>query len=112
MKVKLLKKVRKEFSINHYPSGCIKTRPGFRTTPLWPNEKYGPNTYTLEHNGVVLACLDLSKGYINKTPQVIYSDLKNLLVFHIREIYGKYGTRRINKVKQQQQPKKLWYKSI
>lgn len=113
MKVKLLKRVRKEFSINHYPDGVQKQEPGFvRTAIIQPSNKYGPNTYTLEHKGVVLSSLDLSKQHVNKTPQQIYNDLRNLLVFHINRIYGDYGTRRLNKVKQQQSPKKLWYKSI
>lgn len=112
MKVKLLKKVRKEFSINHYPDGFKRQVPGFRSNAIVPTEKYGPNTYTLERNNVVLAGLDLSKHWVDKPPQVIYDDLYRIMMVHIREIYGKYGTRRINKVKKQQQPKKLWYKSI
>lgn len=109
MRVKLLKRVRKEFSINHYPNGCIKRIPGFIRTIV--TKKYGPNSYTLERNGEVLSGIDLSKCWVDKTPQVIYSDLLNLMSFHIREIYGRYGTRRINKLKQQQAPKKLWYQS-
>lgn len=108
MKVKLLKKVRKEFSINHYPNGVKKQVPGFLRTVVF--EEYGPNTYTLERNGVVLSVLDTSKHWVDKTPQVIYNDLLNLLLFHVKETYGHYGTRRINKRKKLQQPKKLWYK--
>lgn len=110
MRVKLLKKVRKEFSINHYPKGCKKLVPGFVKTTV--TETYGPNTYTLERNGVVLSALDLSKHWSEKSPQVIYNDLRKLLVFHIRETYGHHGTRRNKKIKQQQSPNKLWYKSI
>ena len=109
MRVKLLKKIRKEFSINHYPNGCVKRIPGYIRTVV--TKKYGPNTYTLERNGVVLSCLDQSKDWVDKTPQVIYSDLLKLMSFHIREIYGHYGTRRINEYKKKQQPKKLWYQS-
>lgn len=111
MRAKLLKKIRKEFSINHYPNGCKKQVPGFFRTMV--TETYGANTYTLERNGVVLSAFDLSKHWnTNKTPQVIYNDLRNLLLFHIRDEYGHHGTRRIKKFKQQQSPNKLWYKSI
>jgi hypothetical protein len=107
MRVKLLKKIRKEFSINHYPNGIQKKVPGFVRTMVI--QEYGPNTYTLERNGNVLSALDLSKHWVDKTPQEIYSDLLRLMSFHIREFYSHHGTRRINKVKKKQQPNKLWY---
>ncbi len=107
MKVKLLKRIRKEFTINHYPNGCAKQIPGFVRTMI--TERHGPNTYTLERNGVILSCIDLSKHWNNKTQQEIYDDLRRIMVIRILDIYSKYGTRRINKAKKSQQPNKLWY---
>lgn len=110
MKVKLLKKVRKEFSINHYPDGCKKSIPGFIRTPII--EEYGPNTYTLEHNGVILSVYDTSKHWNTKPQQVIYNDLRSIMLRRILLTYAKYGTRRITKNNNKQSPNKLWYNSI
>lgn len=103
MRVKLLKKIRKEFSINHYSNGCVKRIPGYVRTVV--TKKCGPNTYILERNGDVISALDLSKYWVDKTPQEIYSDLLRLMSFHIREIYGHYETRHINEYKKKQQSK-------
>lgn len=107
MKVKLLKKIRKEFSINHYPDGVKKRVPGFLRTPI--TEEYGKNTYTLEHKGIILSVYDASKHWNTKTPQTIYNDLRSIMTRRIPIMYYKYGTRRNNKSKQIRKPNKLWY---
>lgn len=108
MKVRLLKRARKEFTINHYPNGCEKPVPGYLRTAII--RRFGPDTFTLENsNREVLFYYDSSKEHFLDTQQQIYDRLYKEMMKRILEKYAKYGTRRLTKEKVQQTPNKLWY---
>ncbi len=108
MKIQLLKRVRKEFSINHYPNGCVKPREGYLRTVIL--KRYGNDTFTLENsNGEILEHHDLSKEWVHHTYQEIYDDLYRKMMKMIVEKYAKYGTRRLKKEEVKQTPNKLWF---
>jgi hypothetical protein len=108
MKVRLLKRVRKEFSIKHYPNGFERTIQTF--THSYSTKMYGKNTFTLENSkGEVLDFHDTSKEHTHHTYQEIYDGLYKSLMKEIRVKYAEYGTRRLLKKEKQQQPNTLWY---
>jgi hypothetical protein len=89
MKTKLLKKVRKRYSITHYPNGVF----------LWDEFYKGPIT--------VIRDRDSSCRYdISCLPkQVAYDKLYKKLLKWIQQDYGTFKSRRIRITSEQ-----LWYK--
>ena len=108
MKVRLLKRVRKEFSIKHYPNGFERTIQTYIHT--YSTKTYGKDTFTLENSkGEILDSHDASREHVPHSYQQIYDDLYKSLMKEIRIKYAEYGTIRLNKKEKQQQPNTLWY---
>ncbi len=109
MKVRLLKRVRKEFTIKHYPNGFSRSVQTFIHT--FSTKTYGKDTFTLENSkGDVLDSHDTSKENVHHTYQEIYDGLYRSLMKEIQLKYSKYGTRRLKEKEKQQQPHILWHK--
>lgn len=94
MKTKLLKKVRKRFSIQYYPYGGV----------FYGTVCDEPCMGLVENDGSVHHLIRLTTQIINRSDA--YTVLYEKLVSIIRANYRRYGTRRNSKMISV----KLWYK--
>lgn len=98
MKTKLLKKVRKRFSIEYYPNGRYIYGIFSETPMVCLIDKEDSNNFDYFTVGIY-------------TKEEVYNILIEKLINIIRKEYSKYGTRR-NKIKREKTDNgiKLWWK--
>ena len=107
MNVKLLKKVRKRFSIHHYPAGVyiVNDHINFNLFVMYDNKNEYGTVYTQLHRKPNCARQAVDKDEIFDTEVECINYLKSRIIRRlISEGYGKARRNRINK-----KSKKVWY---